>query len=135
MKKMIFIVMIACSASAVHAQLGDALNKVKSVASTTGFDVNSLTSGIMGKLTPALSLATAQKPKVTDAITGFLTAKSKILSLKASDPTAYAQKQGGLFSNLKTKLAGILLQNQMNKFLGLKPATNNPANVLSQLFF
>ncbi|MBN9298211.1 MAG: hypothetical protein J0I41_14450 [Filimonas sp.] len=119
---------------ASHAQ-GGLLNTATKAASAAGFDVSKLTSGIMGKLVPSLSLTNDQKPKVTDAISSFLGAKSKILPLQQSDPASYATKQSGLFSSLKSKLAGMLLQNQMNKFLGLKPKTNDPTNVLSNLFY
>ena len=136
MRKLIFLgaFFSICTLSS-NAQLGGALDKAKSVASAAGFDVKSLTSGIMSKLVPGLSLTTAQQPKVTDAITGFLTQKAGILSLQKSNPAQYEQKRSGFFADLKTKLTGILVQNQMNKLLGMKPATNNPANVLSQLFF
>lgn len=133
MKKISIVLFVAIAiTSSVNAQLGGLLDKAKTAATANGFDVSKLTSGIMDKLTPALSLTQPQQPKVTDAVTSFLTQKANILSLKSSDPAQYKQKQSGLFSGLKTKLAGILLQNQMNKFLGLK--TSNPANVLSQLF-
>lgn len=136
MKKLIVMFVIACSVATVaQAQLGGVLDKAKNVAGAAGFDVNKLTGGMMDKLTPALALTTAQKPKVTDVISNYLTNKAGILALQKTNPAAYQQKQGSLFSNLKTKLAGILLQNQMNKFLGLKPATNTPANILSQLFY
>ena len=135
MKKTFFSVMILCSVSATHAQFSDALSKAKTVAGATGFNSSGLNSGIMSKLGPALSLTPTQKPKVSSAVASYLAAKSKILPLQASAPAAYAQKQSGLFGGLKTKLAGILLKNQMNKFMGLKPATNSPTNVLSQLFF
>lgn len=135
MKKIFLIAALALGIGAAHAQLGGALNTAKSAASAAGFDVSKLTSSIMGKLTPSLSLTDAQKPKVTDAVSSYLTQKSSILPLQSSDPSAYTQKQGSLFSTLKTKLTGILLQNQMNKFLGMKPATNSASNVLSQLFF
>lgn len=121
--------------SASNAQLGGLMDKAKSAASTPGFDVSKLTGSLMGKLTPALSLTTDQKPKVTDAISGFLGEKAKILPLLNTDQGAYTNKFSTLYGGLKTKLAGILLKDQMNKFLGLKPASNSPANVLSQLFF
>ncbi|MBS1935350.1 MAG: hypothetical protein JST96_15225, partial [Bacteroidetes bacterium] len=132
MKKLFFSFVILFIASAGFAQ-SDILNKATSAASAAGFNVSSLTKGIMGKLSPALSLTGKQTPKVTSAVSTYLTGKSKILSLASSNKDQYTQKQSGLFSTLKTKLAGILLQNQMNKFLGLKPATNSPTNVLSQL--
>ena len=134
MKKLFFSIAILWVASTGFAQ-SDILNKASSAASSAGFNVSSLTKGIMGKLSPALSLTSTQTPKVTSAVSTYLTGKSKILSLASSDKGQYTQKQSGLFNTLKTKLTGILLQNQMNKFLGLKPATNTPTNVLSQLFY
>jgi len=89
----------------------------------------------MGKLGPALALTAVQKPNVTDAVTSYLKDKSKIVGLQSSDPSGYTQKQQSLFGKLKDKLAGILLKDQMEKFIGLKPKTNNPLNALSQLFY
>jgi len=65
----------------------------------------------------------------------FYRVRYSAMYLFESNKAEYAQKQSTLFSNLKTKLTGILLQNQMNKFLGLKPAINTPTNILSQLFY
>lgn len=135
MKKMFLAVTIVFCALTTHAQLSNITSKAKSVAEATGFNVGSLTQGIMAKLVPSLNLTKAQTPKVTDAVSSYLTGKEKILSLMKTDKTAYSEKQSSLFSKLKSKLAGILLQNQMNKFLGLKPATNSASNILSQLFF
>ncbi|WP_443937043.1 hypothetical protein [Pedobacter sp. MW01-1-1] len=118
---------------ASHAQIS--LGKATSIAKSAGFDVNSLTSSIMKKLTPSLGLTSAQSPSVTSTVTDFLTKKSSILPLQQSDPAAYKSKFGTLFSGLKSKLGTALLAGQMTKFMGLKPATNDPTNVLSQLFY
>jgi hypothetical protein len=135
MKKIIvsFVVLIAFKTS--NAQLGDLAKKASSVASASGFNVNSSTNSIMGQLTNQLSLTKDQQPKVSSAVTSFLTEKAKILPLQNTNTSAYNNKFGGLFNGLKGKLAGILLQNQMNKFLGLRPAKPTVGNVLSQLFF
>lgn len=135
MKKFILASTILLSVSTTQAQIGGMLDKAKAVAGAAGVDANKLTSGIMSKLTPSLGLTSEQTPKVTTAINTFLAAKAQIMPLLQSNKADYAQKQSTLFSNLKTKLTGILLQNQMNKFLGLKPATNTPTNILSQLFY
>jgi len=139
MKKILYMMLMIVAVVAVSksssAQVGGLLDKAKSATSGKNFDVSKLTSSIMGKLTPSLNLTSAQKPGVTNAVTSYLTDKSKIVNLQASDPSAYAQKQGSLFATLKSKLAGILLKNQMQKFMGLKPKTNNPLNSLSQLFY
>ena len=135
MKKIILATAILFMAITSQAQLGGMLDKAKSVATAAGFDTDKLTAGIMSKLTPSLSLTKEQNPKVTSAIGTFLAAKSQIMPLLQSNKAEYTQKQSSLLGNLKTKMTGILLQNQMNKFLGLKPATNTPTNVLSQLFY
>jgi len=131
MKKILIVLSIAFAVTTANAQLGS-LGDLAKTAGAAGFDVNKLTSGIMGKLTPGLNLTGAQQPQVTDAITSFLGDKSKILPLQTSDKAAYTSKFNSLFGGLKSKLSGILLKDQMNKFLGMK--TTDPTNVLSQLF-
>lgn len=135
MKKMILFsaILLAASVSS-KAQLGNALEKAKTVGAA-GFDVNTLSSGIMGKLSAELALTAAQKPKVAAVVTEYLKQKSQFVDKQKTNPAEYVQRQSGILQGLKAKLTGILLKKQMNKFLGLKPATNDPANVLSQLFF
>ncbi|MBC6111785.1 hypothetical protein ACFOG5_15015 [Pedobacter fastidiosus] len=111
------------------------LSKATSIASSAGFDVNTLTSGILGKLTPALSLTPAQKPTVTSAVKDFLVQKATIMATQKTDPAGYKTKFGKLFSGLKSKLGTALTIAQLTKFTSLKPATNTPSNVLSQLFY
>jgi hypothetical protein len=141
MKKILtFLSIGVCMHFTSNAQLNDVINKAKTATTVaaatnaTGLNVSDLSSSILGKLTPALNLTTAQQPKVGSAVTNFLTAKSKILPLLSTNKAAYTQKLGGLFGNLKTKLAGILLKNQMSKFMGLKSTSSSPTNVLSNLF-
>ncbi len=124
MKKVFTLLAIVCSMAVAHAQ-----------TTPSAIDVNKLTNSIMGKLNPSLDLTKEQVPKTTEAISTFLTDKSKILSLQHTNNPAYVQKQGGLFNELKTKLTGILLNGQLHTFLELKPAANDPSNVLSNIFF
>jgi hypothetical protein len=139
MKKIVFTALIILAgviiSNSSYAQLGGLLDKAKSEVSTSGFDISKLKSSIMDKISPSLNLTSAQKPGVSDAIGNYLTDKSQILNLQGSNPTAYKQKQGSLFATLKSKLTGILLKKQMQKFMGMKPKTNNPSNSLSQLFY
>ncbi|WP_316830614.1 hypothetical protein [Pedobacter aquatilis] len=111
------------------------LSKATSAATSAGFDVNSLTSGIMGKLTSGLSLTTAQQPTVKSAVKDFLVEKATILATQKTDPAAYQTKFGKLFSGLKSKLGTALTVAQLTKFTSLKPATPSASNVLSQLFY
>ena len=114
------------------------LNKVGTAAATAsaaGIDVNSLTSGILGKLTPALSLTEVQKPKVSTIVKDFLVQKATLLATKKTDPAAYQSKFGKLFCGLKSNLGTVLTVAQLTKFTSLKPSTNTASNVLSQLFY
>lgn len=111
------------------------LSKVKTMATTTGFDASSLTQSVTSQLTSKLGLSATQVPKVTNAVTTFMQAKAQILPLLKTDKGQYATKQAAIFGNLKTALTATLMKNQMNKFLGLKPSTNDPKNVLSSLFY
>jgi hypothetical protein len=116
----------------------DAIKKAPSAvakAKEAKFDANAAVTSVMGALTPALTLTTKQQPLVQEAIKGYFTQKANIIPMQLSNPGAYNEKQRSYFGSLKSKLTGILLQNQMNKFLGLKPAKPDAANVLSQLFF
>ncbi|MFC3560952.1 hypothetical protein [Pedobacter jamesrossensis] len=111
------------------------LSKATAIASSAGFDVNTLTSGIMGKLTPSLNLTAAQKPTVTSAVKDFLVQKATIMTTQKTDPAAYQSKFGKLFSGLKSKLGTALTVAQLTKFSSLKPAAPSATNVLSQLFY
>jgi hypothetical protein len=136
MKKIILSAAILClAASSSNAQLGGLVDKATKTAAAAGFDVNKLTSGIMGKLVPGLNLSGAQKTQVTDLVTGFLTKKSDIVPLAGTNPAEYAKKQSSLFSGLQSKLGGVLAKDQMSKFMGLKPASASSSNPLSALFF
>ena len=106
-----------------------------SMALQAQLDVNGVAGQIVQNLTPALNLNSDQKNEVGNAVLDFLQKKAEIIPLKKADPAGYAAKfnllNGGLISKLKT----ILLAKQMTSFLGLKPKMNNPANVLSHLFY
>jgi len=141
MKKVFFIltlsmgVMFSANAQISTGSLQDVAKKATSAASAAGIDVNSLSSGILSKLTSSLALTNTQKPQVSTLITTFLTQKSKILSLSTTDKVKYAAQLAGLSSTLQTKLSTVLTAAQFTKFLNLKPATNTSSNVLSQLFY
>jgi len=141
MKKLLIVFAIGlCASTAAQAQIDmnsatKAASTATKAASAAGFDVNSLTKGIMGSLTPSLGLTSKQSPGVSSIVSGFLSQKANILPLMKSNPAAYASKFGSLFSGLKSKLGGVLTAAQMTKFLSLKPKTNSASNVLSNLFY
>jgi anti-sigma-K factor RskA len=128
-------VLFSSNAQLTTGALQNAAQKASTTAKTAGFDVNSLSSSIMSKLTTSLALTSAQNPKITEAVTSFLKQKSGILSLATTDKTKYASKLGELTTGLTTKLKGTLTASQFTKYLSLKPTTNSASNVLSQLFY
>lgn len=141
MKKIFFIltlsmgVLFSSNAQISTSALQNAAAKATTASKSAGFDVNSLSSGIMSKLTSGLALTNIQKPEVLKMVTSFLQQKSSILSLASTDKTKYASKLSGLTSDLKSKLKRVLTTAQFTKFLSLKPQTNTATNVLSQLFY
>jgi len=111
------------------------LSKVGGAVAASGLDASSLTSGILGKLTPALSLTTAQKPKVSTIVKDFLLQKASALATQKTDPAGSKSKVNNLISGLKSNLGTILTVAQLTKFTSLKPAAPSATNVLSQLFY
>lgn len=141
MKKILLIpvlsigLIISANAQISTASLKNAAQKATSAAATTGLNVSDLSTQLMSKLNPALSLTKEQQPKVLTAVTEFLKGKSEILNLAKSNKTQYSSKLGELTNGLLAKLKTVLTAAQYTKLLGLKPSTNNATNVLSQLFY
>lgn len=141
MKKIFLILTITigfvfgANAQISTGSLQNAAKKATTVAAASGFDVKSLTSGIMSKLNTKLKLTDAQKTKVLTVVTNFLQDKSGIIALAKTNKNQYIAKAATLTESLSKKLKPILTAAQYTQFLGLKPATNDPANVLSQLFY
>ena len=99
-------------------------------------DVDKTTRSIVDDLSSKLSLPSAQKPKLIDAISGFLKQKKDITGLADSNPTNYLSKFNPLQQGLFGKLKGIMGSSMFTKFLGLKPSgTGIMGNALSHLFF
>ena len=99
-------------------------------------DVGKTTNSIVDDLIGKLSLPATQKPKLTDAISGFLTKKKDITGIADTNPADYLSKFNPLQKGLFGKLKGIMGASAFTKFLGLKPSGGSVAgNVLSNLFF
>lgn len=140
MKSLLLLVVVITLGVNLNAQI--TLPKTGPTALTKDFvkppaigDIGKTTSGIMGML-GSLGLSDAQKPKLSDAISGFLGQKKGILGLASSNPADYLKKfnpmQKGLFDNMK----GIMGATMFSKFLGMKPSGKNiSTNLLSNLFF
>ncbi len=139
MKKIFFAFVLFACYSISHAQV----TVPKSTVSTKDFikppaigDVATTTNSIVDELSSKLSLPAAQKPKLIDAISGFLTKKKGITGLADTNPTDYLSKFNPLQNGLFGKLKGIIGASAFTKFLGLKPSGSSAAgNILSNLFF
>ena len=131
MKKISLLLITACfSLCSVYAQLPDVTKAIPA-----SFDVKGITGSVMGILGPKLKLTSEQSSGVTEIVSSFLGSKANILPLSQTNPSEYASKLSGLTGTMNTKLDGILDDKQMAKFQGLKPKTNDPSNVLSNLFY
>ena len=104
-------------------------------AQTAPFDVKGISSQIVSKLSQSLALTPDQLPAVNEAVTGFLTQKAELIPLQTSDPSTYAAKFNVLNGVLISKLKNVFQAKQMTSFWSLKPRSNDPANVLSHLFY
>jgi hypothetical protein len=123
------------NAQSILSKATSAVSKASTAASIAGVDVNSLTSGILGKLAPALALTAVQKPKVTTIVKDFLVQKATALATQKTNASASASKVSSLVSGLPSKLGTVLTVAQLTKFTSLKPTTASATNVLSQLFY
>jgi hypothetical protein len=139
MKKLILAFVLFACYSMGQAQV----TVPKTIPSTKDFikppaigDVGKTTGSIVDDLTSKLSLPATQKPKLTDAISGFLTKKKDITGLADTNPASYLSKFNPLQKGLFDKLKGIMGASVFTKFLGLKPSGSGAAgNILSNLFF
>ncbi|MCW3466764.1 hypothetical protein [Chitinophaga nivalis] len=114
------------------------LDQAKKVTGSTQNPLSNsggIANAILGQLTPALGLNNTQQPKLLNLVSGFLKQKAGILPLQQTNPAGYTSKLGGLQKGLFGKIKTLLTVAQYTKFLGLKPATNDAGNVLSQLFY
>jgi hypothetical protein len=90
---------------------------------------------ITGKLTDSLKLTEDQQSKVLDIVTGFLQQKRALQPLATDNKKAYDIKLNSMQKGLATRLKRALMEEQFMRFQALKPPTDDPTNVLSQLFY
>ena len=144
MKKIILVFSMITFYSVSHAQVSlpkadpsTAISSAKDFVKPPAIgDVGKTTNSIVNDLSSKLSLPAAQKPQLTDAISGFLTKKKDITGLADSNPTSYLSKFNPMQKGLFGKMKGIMGATAFTKFLGLKPSGSGIAgNALSNLFF
>src|SRR4029078_2899766 len=111
MKKIILSFLLIASFGICNAQV----SVPKTASSTKDFikppaigDIDKTTSSVVDDLTSKLSLPAAQKPKLIDAIGGFLKQKKDIIGLADTNPTDYLSKFNPLQKGLFGKLKGII---------------------------
>jgi hypothetical protein len=140
MKSSLFVLALMVIGFGAQAQISlpktDATSLVKDFVKPPAIgDIGKTTSGIMGLL-GGLKLSDAQKPKISDAISGFLGQKQGILGLADKNPADYLKKFNPLQQGLFGKLKGIMGAETFSKFLNLKPSGKNiGTSLLSNLFF
>jgi hypothetical protein len=140
MKSSMLILAFMVSGFFVQAQISlpktDATSLVKDFVKPPAIgDITKTTGDIMGLL-GGLKLSDTQKPKISEAISGFLGQKKGILGLADKNPADYLKKFNPLQQGLFGKLKGVMGADIFSKFLNLKPSGKNiGTNLLSNLFF
>ena len=140
MKKTFLFLALMAIGYGIQAQISlpkaDASSLVKDFVKPPSIcDIGKTTDGIMGML-GGIGLTDSQKPKVSEAINGFLGQKTGILSLADKNPADYLKKFNPMQQGLFGKLKGIMGANTFSKFLKLKPSGKNiGTSLLSNLFF
>jgi len=145
MKQFILVFSLAIGYSISQAQI--TVPKIDTKSATTAAvknfvkppalnNVGSTTDGIVNLLSSKLLLPTVQKPKLSEAINGFLGNKKSFAGLADTNPAAYLEKFNPLQKGLFGRMKGIMGSSTFSKFLALKPSGSNIAgNALSHLFF
>jgi hypothetical protein len=130
-KKILFSLFI----TVVSFSMTTTVQSCSSPLALTSANVGTIASKIGNILGAKLGLNAVQSPLVSGLVGEFLKGKVNLNSLMKANPAQYASQlssiQGLLMNGMKSGLAA----DQVTKFLGLKPATNDPKNVLSQLFY
>jgi hypothetical protein len=134
MKKLLIAFCFMAFAGITYAQV-DLKKPVAPATTPASTAVAQMGKGIVDVLASKLSLTAMQSPKVASIVSTFLTAKSSLTPLMQSKPAEYKTKLASAQTDLTAGMKGALNPEQYTKFLGLKPAQANAANVLSQLFF
>ena len=102
--------------------------------------VGSIGSSLLSILGSQLGLNPSQSSIISGLLSTFLNNKVKLGVASTGQQQGIAavqqqQKLTGLQNSLTDGLKGALTPAQMQAFAALKPATNDPKNVLSHLFF
>jgi hypothetical protein len=98
-------------------------------------NVEGHTNAIIGKLTKSLSLKDDQQTKLRGYITEFITQRNTVVAETKANPKAYDAKIKSMHNGFYKKLKTAMTAEQYDSFLQLKPADNDPTNVLSQLYY
>jgi len=133
MKKLItsgLLIVFTCSYTAFAANTA-----VNTLLQAPTMNIEGTASSIVSKLDKSLSLTDVQKPKLLNIVTNYLRQKVAIQPLQQSNVKAYTTKMNSMQNGLHAKLKPLLTLTQYTSFLGLKPASYDETNVLSQLFY
>lgn len=89
----------------------------------------------VGRLNNEMNLSDQQKQKVTEVIGRYFDEKARIIPLMDANRPAYNEKQASYFKTLRVKLKDILVRNQLQKFMQLKPRPEETDNSLYYIYY
>ena len=108
---------------------------VKSFAQAPLTNIDGNANAIVSKLTTPLSLTEDQKPRFLNLVTEFLKQRAPFVPFASTNQKAYDSKINSMHNGFYKKLQHAMSADQYNAFLKLKPAENDPTNVLCQLYY
>jgi hypothetical protein len=143
MKKKLFIaVLLLGTISFTNAQsMGDltkaanTASKATAAASTTSFDVASISNQVMGVLSPKLKLTDAQKPAVNSLVSEMLNKKKNLLPTMATDKAGYASKMTTNRESFSTKMKKLVSPTQFTALTALVPKSASAVTPLVQMLY
>jgi hypothetical protein len=143
MKKKLFITAVLFGTiSFANAQsMGDitkatnTVNKTAAAASSTSFDVASISNQVMGVLSPKLKLTDAQKPAVNSLVNEMLNKKKNLLPTMATDKAAYNSKMTANRESFSAKMKKLISPTQFSALTSLLPKSASAVTPLVQMLY
>ncbi|WP_343668589.1 hypothetical protein [Chitinophaga sp.] len=108
---------------------------IPSFAQAPMANVEGHTNAIISKLTKSLALKEDQQVKLRGYISDFITQRNTVVAETKTNPKAYDAKIKSMHNGFYKKLKTAMTAEQYDSFLQLKPAEDDPTNVLSQLYY
>jgi hypothetical protein len=139
MKTKLFItaVLLGTISFANAQSMGDVTKAASTAktASTSSFDVASISNQVMGVLSPKLKLTDEQKPAVNSLVNETLNKKKNLLPTMATDKAGYTSKMTTNRESFSAKMKKIVSPAQFTTLTALLPKSASAVTPLVQMLY